>query len=102
VTDADVDALYFLQRADASWAELYKVGEALHAAIGSDEIVARGWASEAELRLFRKTANHQDAAGRDARHARKAGKDAPSSPMALEEARELIRRIVFAWLTEKA
>lgn len=67
--DRDVDdALYFLQRPDPSWSELYKVYEVVRSDVG--EIAARGWAAKRALSRFTGTANHQDAAGREARHAR--------------------------------
>lgn len=99
VTDRNVDdALYFLQRADPSWSELWKAYEVVRDDVG--KIEGRGWASERELSRFAGTANHQDAAGREARHAR-----LPTpplrDPMSLGEARALIARVVSAWLTDK-
>jgi hypothetical protein len=99
VTDQNVDdALNFLQRADPSWSELFKAYEVVRDDVG--KIEGRGWASERELSRFSGTANHQDAAGREARHARMPTPP-PTDPMPLDEARALIARVVSAWLTAK-
>jgi hypothetical protein len=99
VTDSNVDdALYFLQRLDPDWHELYKAYEIVRDDANPPE--RRGWASEREITRFRRTANHQDAAGRGARHARLAA-EPPSDPMTLDDARALIRRVVSAWVGEK-
>jgi hypothetical protein len=98
-TDRDVDdALYFLQRPDPSWSELYKAYEVVRGDVG--EIADRGWATKKELSRFTGTANHQDAAGREARHAR-VRKEPLADPMPLNDARILVRSVVTAWLNEK-
>jgi hypothetical protein len=99
MTEADVDdALYFLQRPDPSWGELYKAFEVVQGDVG--KIEGHGWASEREITRFTRTANHQAAAGREARHARMA-QIPPRDPMTLEEGRVLIRRIVSSWIGAK-
>jgi hypothetical protein len=56
-TDANVyDALYFLQRSDPDWIELYKANEIVRADVR--KIEGRGCASEGELSSFTRTANH--------------------------------------------
>jgi hypothetical protein len=81
-----------------SWWELYKALEVVQNNVGE---IPRAWASKAKVRLFERTANHQLAAGLDARHAT-SKKDPPPKPMPLDDARQLIRRVVSAWLAEKA
>lgn len=99
VTDKNVDdALYFLQRADPNWTELWKAYEVVRDDVG--KIEAQGWASERDLSRFTGTANHQDAAGREARHARLATPPV-ADPMPLEEARALVERVVSLWLNAK-
>ena len=56
-----------------------------------------GWVTKAAIDRFTQTANSAAAVGDDARHAH--GRiPAPSKAMQLEEARELIRRLVQSWL----
>lgn len=93
------DALYFLQQPDPDWIELYKVYEVVRSESDS-RVEDRGWASRQELSRFTRTANHQDAAGRVARHARM-NAAAPPSPMSLKDARALIRRVLRAWIDAK-
>lgn len=92
------DALYFLQRADPDWVELYKAYEIVRADVG--KIEDHSWASKRELSRFTGTANHPNAAGRTARHARMSTPALPD-PMTLQDARALIRRVVRAWITAK-
>jgi hypothetical protein len=99
--DADVaDALYFLQRRDPTWGELYKALEIIEAD-GDGEITARGWASNNERTRFTRSANHQATAGHDARHAR-LRTEPPPNPLTLAEARLFMRRILQAWLAGRA
>ncbi len=92
------DALYFLQRAEPSWGELYKAYEVVRDDAGDPG--GRGWTSRDDLSRFTRTANHQAAAGRQARHAR-AATEPPANPMSLEDAWIFVRRFVSAWITEK-
>lgn len=89
--DAD-DALDLWANEPHSWVNLYKVFEIIRARGGLDPGV-----SESELRRFTHTANHEEAAGRHARHAR-LGSDPPRQPMTEFEAEALIRRLLQAWL----
>lgn len=94
------DALYFLQRSDPSWSELYKVYEIVRADIGHDGIVSNGWASKDDLSRLTGTAHHPALAGRAARHARV--RERPmANPMPLTEAQDLAHRIVGAWIASK-
>lgn len=93
------DALYFLQRADADWVELYKAYEIVRSDVG--KIAECGWVSKRELSRFTGTANHPDAAGPTARHAR-TPYAAPPDPMTLQDARALMGHVVRAWITAKA
>jgi len=53
ITDVD-DALYFLQRSDPSWTEVYKAFEIARSDVG--EIAGSSWASQRELTRFTRTA----------------------------------------------
>lgn len=89
--DAD-DALDLWANEPHDWVNLYKVFEIIRARGGLDPGV-----SESELRRFTHTANHEQAAGRQARHAR-LGTEPPTNPMTALEADDLIRRLLEAWL----
>jgi hypothetical protein len=92
--DPDAQEAVDLWSGAHDWSRLYKVYEIVRARA---DIMKAGWASRAELTLFKRTANHQDAAGSDARHAR-SRQHPPSSPMRLQEAEALLERILSAWL----
>lgn len=67
---------------------------------GGDESV-RTWAgvSNARLELFEHTANSYDALGTDARHGI-TGKKGPAKPMNLQEAAEIVHRVVDSWIEQ--
>jgi hypothetical protein len=101
LNDAAVDdALYFLQRSNPSWSEIYKVYEIVQHDIKRKGIVANGWATDRELRRLTATANHPALAGRDARHARQSAPPI-ADPLTLPEAQDLVGRIVRAWIAIK-
>jgi hypothetical protein len=76
------------------WVNLYRIFEIIE---GRADIVGSEWASRNETERFSRTANHPDAAGPDARHARSSVQP-PPQPMMPEEGVELIRRILLGWL----
>ena len=93
------DAMRLWGKDSESWSGLYRVYEIIRADVGGDKAL-RNWVCGDHLGLFRRTANHQDAAGDEARHARK-GDQPPSKPMPLKEARRLIETLLNRWLSEK-
>jgi hypothetical protein len=89
-------ALGFLRTGD--WYSLYKVLDILEMAHGGEKAFERlGWASSSELKRFTGTANNSTALGDAARHAR-ADWTPPKRPMSLDEAKSLIRSLLFRWL----
>jgi hypothetical protein len=95
--DADVErALRIFGRDDADYRDLYYVFEIAEGAIGA-EMFANGTVTQAEINRFKHTAQSPTALGDAARHGREQQKP-PANPMSLEEARDLIRRVVSAWL----
>lgn len=93
--DPDVAEALDLFGTDRSWGALYKVVEIVQADIG---VLKRdGVVSDAELRRFNHTANHQRGAGRDARHAR-ATTQPPANPMSHDDAVKLVERVLVAWI----
>ncbi|MEO8423313.1 MAG: hypothetical protein ABI595_05285 [Actinomycetota bacterium] len=94
IADADARDAIDLWSGAHDWSRLYKVFEIVRARA---DIVTASWASRAELSLFTRTANHQDAAGSGARHARSA-QDPPSTPMQLHQAEALLERVLASWL----
>jgi hypothetical protein len=57
--------------------------------------------SKKQVDLFGRTANHPEAAGPDARHAR-SKQEPPKQPMPIAHARKLISTLVRAWLDANA
>jgi hypothetical protein len=90
------DALLLLGRLAPTWSELFVAYELVKANVGGS-IHDLGWASKAEVRIFKRTANSYTALGPQARH----GKDEeppPVSPMTHDQAHELVRRVVRSWV----
>lgn len=92
--DPDAQEAVDLWSGTHDWSRLYKVYEIVRARA---DIIRAGWASRAELTLFKRTANHEEAAGSDARHAR-SRQPPPPSPMQLHEAEALLERILSSWI----
>ena len=67
------------------------------AAGGSHAVVNNGWAVEPERSRFTGTAQSRAQLSDEARHASEKYK-APKNPMTLEEARELVRSVIQAWV----
>lgn len=83
------------------WVELYRILEIVKASVGCNgtTITDAGWATRGQLERFSRTANSPDpkAAGDAARHGY-SEKQPPPRPMALNDARELIRQVVCQWI----
>jgi hypothetical protein len=100
--DANVARALALFAQEPSWVTLYQVIDVLEEDLGGEpELAAKRWVPPAELKRFAHTANNYQAVGPSARHAR-VGWQAPSRPMTLREAAEMIRTLLRAWLAEKA
>jgi hypothetical protein len=85
---------------DLDWVDLYRLYEVIENDVGCP-MHQLGWASRNELERFARTANSVAAAGDKARHGVERT-DPPRKPMSLSHARELIDRIMNAWLAWKA
>jgi len=84
-----------------NWKNLYMVLEAIEDDVcGEGRLLKNNWAPEAQIRLFKQTANNFLALGREARHGTKTFKP-PKKPMSLEEAQSLIKNILRKWLYSK-
>jgi hypothetical protein len=80
-----------------NFADLYKVYEIIeHSGHMKIAMTSAGFGKPA-ARLFARTANHPEASGQDARHAR-SNERPPAKPMTLDEARRMIRELVTAWM----
>ncbi|MGH2570948.1 MAG: hypothetical protein ACRDGR_06965, partial [bacterium] len=79
------------------WNTLYKLKEKVVSAVGKDEIVQRGWATQAELRQFEHTANSPAVLGAAARHGVQTS-NPPRKPISLGDAQALVDRIIRRWL----
>jgi hypothetical protein len=80
-----------------NFAELYKIDEIIKSAGRLTAVMQSAGVSDKERRLFKQTADHQDASGADSRHARNK-QQPPESPMQIGQARAMIRKLVTAWL----
>lgn len=81
-----------------SWTDLYRLFEVVvGGAGGSDAIVKAGWASRAQLRRFRHSANSVSVAGDQARHGVEPTTP-PADAMTIAEARSLVDILLARWL----
>ncbi len=91
-------ALRLLGIGPLDWVNLYRILDCVRNAVGGLEgIVSRGLSTRAELNRFTGTANSQKAIGDDARHG-PGREEPPKNPMTVNEARDLICRVVRGWL----
>ena len=90
-------ALRLSEGREHDWVELYRLLEIVEASVTRKGITDAGWATMSQLKRFCHTANSLEAAGDAARHGREQ-KPPPQRPMTLNDARELIRRVVRQWL----
>jgi hypothetical protein len=81
---------------DLEWVGLFRLYEVIQGDVGG-LIHQLGWATGNELELFGRTANNPASAGDKARHGVVKHKP-PHKPMSLAHARELVDRIMIAWL----
>ncbi len=93
-------ALRLRNAGDLDWVDLYRLYEVIENDVGH-LMHQLGWASRNELERFARTANSVAAAGDKARHGVERT-DPPRKRMSLSHARELIDRIMKAWLAWKA
>jgi hypothetical protein len=93
--------LFGKTRNDHDWVSLYRIYEVVKKDVGTQLMYDKGWATEAAITNFTRTANHPDAAGDDARHGA-TNDQPPPNPMALSEARALIELLLHRWLDHKA
>lgn len=95
---AKADALRLVGRSTPSWAELYLVFELVEANVGR-RMFDDGWISQAEAKLFTRTANSYTALGTAGRHGKDRGHP-PTEPMQQQAAVTLMRALVAAWVRE--
>ena len=82
------EALTYSGRAD-NWFDLFKLLEVIQTAVGSRENIWKlGWATRGEITRFAMTANH-------VRHAKK---PRPAHALHLDQAQDLMRRVLTRWL----
>ena len=99
--DSDVaDALRVLGQPDPlDWYDIYKVWEIVENAVGGPrQVEQRGWATKADIDRLTASANHPGISGDDARHARMKGTPGANRSMTMNEADDLVRRLVARWI----
>lgn len=85
-----------------SWSELYVVLEIISTDLGGQRAIRNcGWASMNQIDRFMQSANDPRVAGINARHGVSKSPQFPSDPMSIQEARQLIRRILAHWIAYK-
>jgi hypothetical protein len=101
--DGDVaEALAIMgQPTPPNWVELYKVYEIIEHTGQLKAAMAATGVSAKQLSVFTRTACHPAAAGPQARHGR-SRQDPPPNPMPIATARDLIGRLVHAWMDLRA
>ena len=97
--DAD-DLLALIGTAGAlGWDPLWKALEIIKVALGGKAaLLATGWITADDHDVFGYSANHPDASGTDARHARRPSTTSPSRVMSIEEGQQFIRDLARRWL----
>lgn len=78
-----------------SWLNLYKIYEIIKDEIGESKII--GFLTRTELNRFTGTAQSKNQIGDAARHASKKYKGHPR-PMTIQEADDIIKKLIFNWL----
>ena len=103
VQDANVaEALAILGKpTPLGWVELYKVYEIVRASGVLHTAADAAGLKPSDVKLFTHTANHPEASGDEGRHAR-TQQQPPKNPMPIEQARDLVSRLVRAWLDSLA
>lgn len=89
-----------LHSRDGTWVNLYRILEAINDDTSEREIVAKGWASKADIDAFTASANHVALTGDQSRHGKSSGTQ-PRRTMSHQQAQNLISRIVAAWLKDR-
>ncbi len=84
------------------WRVLYLVYEIIEAHVGQpSKIQQLGWATVDEIRRFKETANSRRVLGTKARHGHRKSRT-PKRPMTPRAARELVHRLLLAWMRSQA
>ena len=83
-----------------NWKNLDMVMEVIEEDVGGESAVISSYPQLTQRwKLCKQTANSFGAIGRDARHAK--GFEPPRNVMQIEEAQELVRQVLFHWLSAK-
>lgn len=93
-------ALRILGRPESlDWYDIYKLWEVIeHAVDGTSQVVARGWASKADIERLTASANHPGISGDKARHAWWPGTPGHRRVMSMIEGDTFVRRLTATWI----
>jgi len=99
--DAVAMALRLVGGYTRTWSDLYRLYEVVNGDVGGiDKVTGKGWATNSKIELFKRTANHPNAAGDGARHGHST-ESPPRNPMLINDAEMLVFGIVEQWLAAK-
>lgn len=92
--------IHFLTSYEHNFINLYKIYEIIQDEVGRKKI--EGWMTKEKVSDFKRTANHPDAIGYEARHGIPKNKEKPpENPMSLSDAENLIIDVIKKWLDWK-
>ena len=99
-SDADDLLVVLGSTGNLGWDILWKAMEIVRNAVGGtkDDLVAKGWITSDDFVAFRYSANHPDASGSQARHARHSPTTPPDQIMSLDDGQRWIRDLARKWL----
>jgi len=88
------DILILLLEKGTNWVNLYRILDILN----NEGLVARGWITDKDLKLLKRTANSPGAIGDEARHGHRPEDIPPPEPMPINMAQILIKNIIWHYI----
>lgn len=88
-------ALRLRDVANLDWPDLYRIFDVIEAHAGA--VAKHGWASKADIKRFKHSANSVAVAGDSARHGHEST-EPPAKPMSISDARRFVDGLLRQWL----
>lgn len=83
-----------------NWINLYKIYELIRDDVTEKKIISNGWVTKRNISRFTQSAQSRELLGDEARHASKKYPP-PSDSMDINEAKNLIKYLIFDWMKSK-